>query len=161
MQTITSADKARLWQRAWHQLHAIAPIDIDIQQIEDVLHALPPRRIEQSLSDWLKQRYMIEQFNRVAASSKTNACPLPDCPLETDKFCLTITEKNNTLHLTLQALGMALYDFAQIRLELINATNAEIIAYFILDNNGFAKTEIQDNAKNRYALLKMQLYAPI
>lgn len=156
---ISDADKARLWLRAWHELHSKMELDISREDINEVFANLPQRLPDERLSDWLqRKKYIVEaDFMRMAASSGNDLLALPPGDLETDRFRLTIEEKENELELRVQAIGLAIDEFANTAFVLCDAQTATEITRISLDYKGFARVSIADTQQVRKALLHPKL----
>ncbi|MEQ1546685.1 hypothetical protein [Methyloglobulus sp.] len=161
-QPLSQDDQTRLWLRAWHQLHAMRDNSITAHDIDEAIKTLPVRLAKEKLADWLHRAeyYMVADFIRHAASSGSERYPLPEHPLETDDFRLTIAKKNEGLEITIQALAGAIDEFADCLFEIVDGTgeNQKSLAEFMLDEKGYARICLPDNDENRRALLRPQLW---
>lgn len=157
----SDADISRLWLRAWHQLQQMADVAITREDIDNALAALPKRLPNESLADWLRRGAapVEADFLRMAASAGDELFPLLRHPLESadGRFRLAVAHVGDGLEITIQALGMAIDEFAFCGFDLVAAETGHAFANLTLDFKGGGKVQIADNEANRRALLHVQL----
>jgi hypothetical protein len=134
-------------------------VDISREDIDHFMPHLPVPLAGESLDTWFKRgnRAIVADFIRYAADSATDEFPLPDNPLATDRFRLSIQQDGQELELTVQALGMAITEFANSALDLVDAKTALSFARVALNYKGHGQVCIANTIEHRRALLHPQL----
>lgn len=147
---------------AWYGLHYLdsRPI-ISSDLIQQLIRVLPERKPEQTISDWLKSakvrsRVAITEFVRMAASSSEDRYPLPTAPLHSSdgRFWLTVQKSGDALKLTLNAIGLAISEFAGQQVILTGPEQTESdLAIIQLDHAASGCRTIPDTVEHRRMLL--------
>jgi hypothetical protein len=173
--TLTDTEKARLWLRAWHGLHRLdtrSPVAKGM--VEFLLAGLPERYSAETVSQWLQQatpssstrvipfpgrtRRMqaVTEFFRMAADSGDERYPLPENTLESadGRFWLTVRAAGDALELTVQAVGMAIDDFAGQTIGLAAADEPSTpLIVLQLDQQSEGQIRVADTPELRKGLL--------
>jgi hypothetical protein len=135
-------------------------VHISREDIDKTMATLPSRLVNERLADWLQRaKQPIEaDFLCHAANAGDELLPLPQYPLETERFRLTVVQIADELEITLQTQGESVLDeFANSVLELIDASTLTVFAELTLNIKGCGQVRIADNEANRRALQHPQL----
>lgn len=167
---LASDQQAQLWFIAWcglHYLDSRPTVSPDfIQKLIDVLPELKPG---QAIGDWLnsarvRRRVAITEFVRMAArSSSEDHYPLPTTTLPSSdgRFWLTVQKSGDDLKLTLEAIGLAIGEFAGHPLVLTGPEETDAaLAIIQLDHTARGYRTIPDTAEHRRMLLHPRLSLP-
>lgn len=173
-QRLTEREKARFWLIARRGLYYVDPSPpVTKGSVEQLLAVLPEWLPDESIGSWLKRannpptqvisfpkrvrRFQtVTEFFRMAADSGSERYPLPEKTLESadGRFWLTIWKVGDDLELTLQALGMAIDEFARSTLVLAASADADaLLAVIQLDERGEGHGVVADTLATRKALL--------
>jgi hypothetical protein len=167
-------EKRTRWTTLWRKLHTVRFESLPTEdEVDRILAALPPRQPEETLSHWLKQaelskRSVVVPFarprftplvtiERLAASSKHEAFPLPEAPMISpdEAFRLTVVKIGEELELRVEALGFDAFQYAGCYIGVSsNSDLSGLIAVVLLDGEGNGSVRIDDTPEIRKSLAK-------
>ncbi|MDG4550845.1 MAG: hypothetical protein P9F19_08420 [Candidatus Contendobacter sp.] len=166
---LASDQQAQLWFMAWRGLHYLdSRPAVSSEMIQELVDVLPELKPGQTIGDWLnsakvRRRVAITEFVRMAASSSKDRYPLPTTTLPSSdgRFWLTVQKSGDELKLTLEAIGLAIGEFAGHQLVLTGPeeTNAAL-AIIQLDHTARGYRTIPDTVEHRRMLLHPRLSLP-
>ncbi|MCP4406514.1 MAG: hypothetical protein GY807_01895 [Gammaproteobacteria bacterium] len=184
---MTKIEMSRLEELAiWHELERLLTImsvdkPMSKDEVRRLLAQLPPRIDKETVGDRIRRMSQnsesravafmpLADIDRMAADSSQEEIPLPDPgrALESNdgRFRLSITSKENKIHILIEALGFAADDFANKRIGLVGKgdwypgsggavrlSRDDLVAIIKLDQDGDGEGLIDDRKELRQALL--------
>lgn len=150
----------------WRGLHYLdSRPAVSSEMIQELVDVLPELKPGQTIGDWLnsarvRRRVAITEFGDIAAKGRgDNLYPLPTTlPSKDGRFWLTVQKSGDELKLTLEAIGLAISEFAGHQLVLTGPEETDAaLAIIQLDHTANGYRTIPDTAEYRKMLLHPRL----